>query len=142
MPPAGGREPRDDVEQVSGVSGRPHAAGQDQVVARSFTLHAQTPGGQPHQGIEPVQGTRDLRQQSSPGVATLNVGELVQQDRSQLLVAPVPGRGGKHQVISKDAPDQRNGPVRVNEQGDRSPDPELRARGFQVICEATVNRRR
>ena len=111
--PAGGREPRDDIEEVSGVRGWPHAVGQDQVVARSFTLHAQTPGGQPHQGIEPVQGTRDLRQQSSHGVATLHVGELVQQDRSQLLVAPVPGGGGKHQAISKDAPDPRNGPVRV-----------------------------
>ena len=116
---------------MSRVGGRPHAAGQDQIVARSFTLHAKTPGGEPHQRIEPVQSTRDLRQQLSHRVATLDVGELVQQDGSQLLAAPVPRRRGKQQTRSKDAPDDGNRLVRVNQQGDGAADPELRTRGFK-----------
>ena len=129
--PAGGREPRDDFEQMSRVGRRPHAAGQNQIVARSFTFHAKTPGGEPHQGIEPVQSTRDLRQQLSHRVATLDVGELVQQDGSQLLAAPMPRRCGKQQTRSKNAPDNGNRLVRVNQQGDRATDPELQTDGFK-----------
>ena len=116
---------------MSRVGGRPHAAGQNQIVARSFTFHAKTPGGEPHQGIEPVQSTRDLRQQLSHRVATLDVGELVQQNGSQLLAAPMPRRRGKQQTTSKNAPDHGNRLVRVNQQGDRATDPELQTRGFQ-----------
>ena len=76
--PTDGRDACDDFEQVSRVFGRPHAARQDQIVARAFTFHAKTPGGEPHQRIEPVQSTRDLSHQLSHHVATLDVGELVQ----------------------------------------------------------------
>src|SRR5436190_629421 len=101
---------------MSRVGGWPHAAGQNQIVARSFTLHAKTPAGKPHQWIEPIESTRDLRQQLSQRVATLDVGELVQQNGSQLLAAPMPRRRGKQQTTAENAPDNGNRFVRVNQQ--------------------------
>ena len=94
--PAARRKRSDDFEQMSRVGGRPHAARQNQIVARSFTFHAKTPGGEPHQRIEPVQSTRDLHEQLSDRVATLHVGELVQQNRSQLFATPMPAAAGSN----------------------------------------------
>ncbi|HEV3339369.1 MAG TPA: hypothetical protein VG125_03400 [Pirellulales bacterium] len=93
---------------MSRVGRGPHAAGQNQIVARSFTFHAETPGGEPHQRIEPVKSTGNLRQQLSHRVATLDVGQLVQQNGSQLLAGPLPRRDGKQQSASKNAPDDGN----------------------------------
>jgi hypothetical protein len=64
--------------------------GQHEIVACSFTLYMQTPGGEPDQRIEPMQSTRKLCQQLHNGVTAFDVSEFVQQHGSQQLPAPLP----------------------------------------------------
>jgi len=116
---------------MSRVGRRPHAAGQNQIIARSFTFHAQSPGGGPHQWIEPVQGTGDLRQQLGQCVATLDVGEFVQQNGSQLLATPI--RAATEAIDDiEECPDNGNRLLRVNQQGDGATYPKLQTDGFKA----------
>src|SRR5438034_1379569 len=109
---------------MSRVCRRTHAPGQNQIVARAFTFHAKTPGGEPHQWIEPVQRTRDLRQQLSQRVPTLDVGEFVQQHGAQLRAAPLPRSLGKQETKLKYAPNNGDSPFWVKQQRDGATHPE------------------
>jgi len=59
--PTSGRKLRDDFKQMPCVRARPHAAGQNQIIARSLAFHRKTPGGEPREWVEPMQSTRELR---------------------------------------------------------------------------------
>ena len=66
-------------------------------------------------------------------------GELVEQNGAQLLTTPMPRRCGKQETATKNAPDNGNRPVRVNQQSDTATLPELQTRGFKGRRDGNVS---
>ena len=70
----------------------------------------------------------------------LDVGKFVQQDRAQLVGAPMACRRGKQQPTPKYAPDNGNRLIQVNQQGDAATYAELQAYTFKGLYDGIVSR--
>lgn len=112
------RQPGRDIQKMLRVCGSCDAVAQNKVIASLFSLDVPSPGGKPNQRIEPIQRTCKLCQQLSHLVASFDMSELVQQHRSELIVAPFPSCNGQQQSNIPHAPDNRNGAFAVKQQGD------------------------
>ena len=94
---------------MPGVGGWFDATGEDHVVARTFSFHMQTPGGQPDQRIEPMEGAGELGEPLHESIAATNVGQFVEEDGLELLLVPCDGLRRQHEPWPPDAPDYGDG---------------------------------
>ncbi len=77
-----------DLEQFFSVVRSPRAAGEYQIVTRSFAFGPDVTRGNPGKRIEPVQGARELRDDVRQAIAAFHVRELVQEDDPQPFERP------------------------------------------------------
>ena len=84
------------LEQVTGVRAGLGARGDHTVIAGQFALDSQTMGCPPDQGVEPVDGTCDLRGYLGQTVVSGHVRELVPKHGSPPVGAPGVGHCRHH----------------------------------------------
>ena len=122
-----------------GVRRSSNAARQDKVIAGAFAFDMQSPGGEPDERVEPVQGAGELSQQLSENITTFDVSKFVQEHRSQLLVGPVCCRDGKHESRAENTPNDWDRFVGMKQQRDILADAE-RGAGSSEGCDDLIGR--
>jgi len=129
--PAVGGEGGDCVEKMSCVGGGAHAAGEDEIVTGAFALDADAPGGEPGEGVEPVERAGDLSEELNEDVSAFEVGEFVKEYGFELFGIPVAGGLGEEEARFENSEDERDGFVRVEEEDYGAAEVKLELCGFE-----------
>ena len=81
---------------------------------------------QPHQWIDPVDGTGHLGNQLSQAVPPCDVGQFVNENGVQFIGVPGAGFGGQKELGAQDAPGHGHGTSRRYQESDAPADAEFR----------------
>ena len=102
---------------MGGILGRLDAEVQHGVVTRPLAVLPQTPAGDPHERVEPVNGSKHFRRHLNRPVAAEDVRELVSDHHARAILGPLVRRPWQNHPGPEEPPgDQHRGVIALQQQ--------------------------